>query len=50
MGTTTILKNVLDRKPMVAFTTQYALEPRHFELKVKDLENINKCLRISLGL
>ncbi len=39
MGTTTILKNVLDRKPMVAFTTQYALEPRHFELKVKDLEN-----------
>ena len=31
MGTTTILKNVLDRKPMVAFPTQYALKPRHFE-------------------
>ena len=39
MGTTTILKNVLDRKPMVAFPTQYALKPRHFEVKIKDLEN-----------
>ena len=38
MGTTTILKNVLDRKPMVAFPTQYALKPRHFEVKIKDLE------------
>lgn len=38
MGTTTILKNILDRKPMVAYPEQYSIDPHHFEIELKDLE------------
>jgi len=46
MGTTTILKNILDRKPMVAYSEQYSIQPQHFEVELKDFElnPIIKCL------
>lgn len=38
MGTTTILKNILDRKAMVAYPEQYSIQPHHFEVELKDFE------------